>query len=243
MATEKLYIAKLENGEEIGPADQEVLIKLAENGTITATTMVRSKLIPEWDRAGEVDFLKAIIFRQQQEKMEEIAMNQPFMKRLMDRITLTAPQLDSGHGIVKTKVETLPAPSPLMRFLAGLTDFIIVVVCVVGLFIGAKACLENGILTDENAVYVTIPVLIVFVLMYFTLLIAFTTQTIGQRCWGMFLIRSNGKPFWIGRVFFYSLLTMIFGLFTPIFLIIGTKTYPELLTGTRFAKVLTTKKR
>ena len=101
MATEKLYIAKLENGEEIGPAEQDVLIKLAESGTITATTMVRSKLIPEWDKAGDVDFLKAIIFRQQQEKMEEIATNQPLLKRIRERITLTAPQLDTGHGIVK----------------------------------------------------------------------------------------------------------------------------------------------
>ena len=241
MATEKLYIAKLENGEEIGPAEQEVLIKLAQNGTITSTTMVRSKLIPEWGKAGEVDFLKAIIFKQQQEKMEEIANNQPLLKRIMERITLTAPQLDTG-GIVKTKVETLPKPSPLMRFLAGLTDFIVVIIGVALLFIGAKYCLENEILDDENAVYITVPVLIVFVIMYFTLFIAFTTQTIGQRFWGMFLIRTNGKPFWIGRVFFYSLLTTIFGIFTPIFLIIGTKTYPELLTGTRFAKVLTNKK-
>ena len=66
MATQRLYIAKLETGEEIGPVEQEALVKLAENGTITATTMVRSKLIPEWNKAGSVDFLKAIIFRQQQ---------------------------------------------------------------------------------------------------------------------------------------------------------------------------------
>lgn len=242
MATEKLYIAKLESGEEIGPAEQEALIKLAEVGTITATTMIRSKLIPEWNKAGNVDFLKAIIFKQQQAELVQIAQNKSIFKKIAERVTLTAPQLDNAVGLVKVKVENLPKPPPLLRILAGITDLVILIPCLIAIFCGGKYCLDNGFLTDDNAVYVTLSTMLVFYFAYFTLLISFTSQTFGQRFWGVFLIRANGKPFWMGRVFFFTLFLLPFGLFAPIFLAIGVKTYPELLTGTRLAKVLVKKK-
>lgn len=237
MATEKLYIAKLESGEEIGPAEAEVLIKLAENGTITNTTMVRSKLIPDWNRAGNVDFLKAIIFKQQQEALEQQALGKSIFSKIRDRIFLVAPQLDDSKGVIKVKAESLPAAMPLQRLLAGLTDILVLAICLGLIFFGAKQALANGVLTDDNAVYITVPAMIVFVILYFTILISWKTQTIGQHFWGIFLIRRNGKPFWMGRVFFFACLLLIFGIFTPIFLIIGTRTYPEILTGTRLAKV------
>ena len=36
MATEKAFLVKLESGEELGPMDTDALVKMAENGTITA---------------------------------------------------------------------------------------------------------------------------------------------------------------------------------------------------------------
>ena len=244
MATQKLYIAKLETGEEIGPVEQEALVKLAENGTITATTMVRSKLIPEWNKAGSVDFLKAIIFRQQQENLKQQALNKSAWQRLVERVTLTAPQavVNSAGGLVQTRPEALPKASPLSRILAGLTDAIILALCLAGIFYGGAQLLAQGVLDDSNAVPLTLCAMLAFYLLYFTLQIGLgSNQTIGQRIWGVQLIRQDGKPFWMARAYFFALLLLPLGVFSPIFMLLNLRSYPEVLTRTRLAKVLAKK--
>ena len=58
MANERMYLVKTTEGEEMGPADQETLVKWAENGKIRPDDKIRSTMIAKWDRAINYDFLK-----------------------------------------------------------------------------------------------------------------------------------------------------------------------------------------
>lgn len=241
MAPQKLYIAKFENGEETEPVEQDVLIKLAENGTITATTMIRSKLIPEWNKAGNVDFLKAIIFRQQQDILQTKALSKSAWQRFCDRITLTAPQavMNKAGGLVQTRPEMLPKATPGLRLLAGLTDGLVIVICLAALYFGGTQLRAHQILADGYCVLATLAAMLLFYLCYFTLQIGLgSNQTIGQRLWGIQLIRTNGKPFWMARVYLYALFLLPSMVLAPVFILPGLRTIPEMLTATRLAKVL-----
>lgn len=242
--TDKLYIVKLENGEQIGPCEEEVLVKLAEEGKITANAEVRSKLIADWNKASTVKFLKDIIFKQQQEKLEEIATADKSLKeRILERIYLVAPQIAETNGIVKIKPETFPAASPGFRLVAGFVDLIIILIGWAVIFFGCYTMLDAGILDDSNCVEVAVLLMMLFSVMYFTLCINFMTQTVGQRQFGIVLIKNDGKPFWISRAFFFGVLVTILGPFTIFFLMTNSKTIPELLTNTRMAKVVVPKKK
>ncbi|MBP1582606.1 MAG: hypothetical protein J6866_01500, partial [Victivallales bacterium] len=67
MGSERLYIVRTAAGDEFGPLDQEALVKYAENGKIAYNDKVRSTLIPQWEQAVNLSFLKDIL-RDQQEK-------------------------------------------------------------------------------------------------------------------------------------------------------------------------------
>ena len=84
--------------------------------------------------------------------------------------------------------------------------------------------------------------MLAFYLLYFTLQIGLgSNQTIGQRIWGVQLIRQDGKPFWMARAYFFALLLLPLGVFSPIFMLLNLRSYPEVLTRTRLAKVLAKK--
>jgi len=162
---------------------------------------------------------------------------------MLERMTAVAPQQEGRAGLVKVNVETLPPASPVQRIFAGVFDLVILGIIICGIFFGGQACLENKVFEEDGtAVTLTVMASLFVVLAYFSIMIGCFTQTVGQRFWGLFLIRTNGKPFWIGRVFFFSVFLVIFGLLTPFFLFAGAKTFQELLTGTRLAKVLVARK-
>ena len=50
MANERMYLVKTTEGEEMGPADQETLVKWAENGKIHPDDKIRSTMIAKWER-------------------------------------------------------------------------------------------------------------------------------------------------------------------------------------------------
>lgn len=242
MATEKKYIVRLENGEELPPSEPEVLIKLAEAKTITPGAMVRHQLIPGWEKAGNVDFLKAIIFKQQQENLVKQAHSKSGWEKFKEQVTLVAPQLEERRGAVKVNLETLPPARPMARLLAGAIDLIILAIVSTGLFFGGKACISSEVFEGGTCVCLTCGMIVTVVVLYYALMIGLCSQTLGQRFFGVFMIRTNGKPFWIGRVFFYALFLMPFFVFSPVFLLIGAKTFPELITCTRMAKALADRK-
>lgn len=241
MTSERLYIVKTVEGEELPPADQETLIKWAESGKIKAMDQVRSTLIAKWDKCVNLPFLKQILLAQQE--AEVLKQERSAWSKLVARVTLKAPELVGGTGLVSTRLETYPSASAPLRLMAILTDMVILLAIAIAIFFACMGLFRAGTLNQANGASVCMTAIFFAVFLYYLLQITFTTQTVGQRYWGIFLIRRDGQPFWMGRVFFYCFFMMIFGILTPIFLVLGGRSIQELLTGTRMAKVKLVKNR
>ena len=72
MAGERLYLVKTPEGEELGPVDENVLVKWTEEGKVTLECKVRTTLVPNWEPAIEVPALKKILKMRLVEKIESI---------------------------------------------------------------------------------------------------------------------------------------------------------------------------
>ena len=85
--TKKMYLAQNEAGEEFGPADQDTLIRWAEEGKINAFCKVRTTLIPKWDKAVDIPFLKPLLIAQVEEQLRK---NKLFLCPPQKTVTLCA---------------------------------------------------------------------------------------------------------------------------------------------------------
>ena len=75
--------------------------------------------------------------------------------------------------------------------------------------------------------------------MYFTYAMGMLGQTLGQRFWGIILIRKTGEQFYLGRAFAYATGLLCFGLLTPFFVFVSPsrRSMQEILTGTRMVRM------
>ncbi|MCR4575989.1 MAG: RDD family protein [Lentisphaeria bacterium] len=244
MANERMYLVKTVDGEEMGPADQETLIKWAESGKIKPNDQVRSTMIAKWDKAINMDFLKQLLLGAQE--AEVMKKNKGWFSKMIDRITLRAPELEGQSGIVSVRLETYPSASIPMRICASVMDTIIMVLAFIVVYFCCYALFRSGSLDQSNAGYVCTTVFFIIYMLYHVLMVAYRIQTSGQRYWGVFLCRKNGQKFWVGRVFFYFLFNI---LCMPIFIVNWVilasfgRTIPEILTGMRMVKVKLVKNR
>ena len=244
MASERMYLVKTVEGEEKGPADQETLIKWAENGAIKPKDMIRSTMIAKWDKAVNLPFLKQILLTE--EEKEVMKQNKGWWSKLVDRVSLRAPELEGQSGIVSVRLETYPAASIPMRICASAMDAVILLLVFIVVYFGCYALFRSGSLDQGNAGYVCTTVFFILYMLYHVMQISFRIQTPGQRYWGIFLCRKNGQKFWMGRVFFYflfNLLLMPFFLVNWVILASFGRTIPEILTGMRMVKVKLAKNR
>ena len=244
MANERMYLVKTTEGEEMGPADQETLVKWAENGKIRPDDKIRSTMIAKWDRAINYDFLKQLLLGV--EEAEVLKKNKTWFSKLMDRINLRAPELEGSSGIVRVRLETYPSASIPMRVMASLMDTVIMILVFIAVYFGCYALFRSGSLDQNNAGYICTTVFFLIYMLYHVLMIAYRIQTYGQRYWGVFLCRKDGQKFWVGRVFFYflfNLLLMPFFLVNWVILASFGRTIPEILTGLRMVKVKLAKNR
>lgn len=237
MLSERLYLVKNEAGEEMGPVDQEALVNWAKEGKITPGCKVRSTLIPQWGAAGSVDFLKPFIFAQQEAAIRK--KQNSIVNIIKRRIFLRAEDLMADGGLVKVRPETYPSASLLLRYLAGLTDTLLMLLLAAAISYLFTLLFRHGIFGKELVFYVGFGVFWVLCLLYFTLTIAYGTQTIGQRSWGIFLIKLDGQPFWVGRAFFYTIFMIPLGIFSALFVLTSEKklSAQEHLTGTRMVRI------
>jgi hypothetical protein len=236
MAKERSYLVKTETGEEIGPVDQEALIRLAENGRITPEAQVRSILVPRWERAVNIPFLKSLLFEKHAQQV--MAKKLTWWARVKNRATFRAEDSVSMHSLVKTRAENFDrAPMP-SRIFAAVIDLLIVFL---GCLILTGTCyvlLKREILNSSNAAYLLLLVCWLWMNFYYICMISVKTQTIGQKFWGIFLIRNNSMKFYAGRTFFYMLFTMLFGFFTPLHIRFSPskRSWQEILTSTKMVK-------
>jgi uncharacterized RDD family membrane protein YckC len=237
MATEKLYLARNEAGEEFGPADQDTLIRWAQEGKINAFSQVRTTLLPKWEQAVNLPFLKPLLIAQVEEKLRQE--HDTILARIRKRMTLSAEDIVTTNALVKVKLETFAHASLMHRFLAGLIDAGIVLAGAIAIYLLFALLFYLGLVGPEKVFYFGFILFWVWLLMYFTLCIALAVQTVGQRFWGIFLIRVDGRPFWMGRAFFYTLFLIPFGWLTALVGMFKTsyRGLPEKVTYTRMAKM------
>ncbi|MBR5023581.1 MAG: hypothetical protein IKX48_00840, partial [Victivallales bacterium] len=142
MANERMYLVKTVDGEEMGPADQETLVKWAESGKIHPDDKIRSTMIAKWDRAINYDFLKQLLLGV--EEAEVMRKNKSGFSKMMDRINLRAPELEGQSGIVSVRLETYPSASIPMRVMASLMDTVIMILVFIAVYFGCYALFRSG---------------------------------------------------------------------------------------------------
>ncbi len=238
MAKEKLYIVQTENGEEFEPANQDTLVAWAKAGQITPNCKIRTTLIAQWDKAVNVAFLKPILSEQLEKQI--MAEHNTFWYRLKLQMNLQAEDATTSNTILRSRPEAYPVPSLIIRYLAGIIDAVIVLAGGAAIFALMAFLLKQEITTPSNTFYIGFALFYTWALLYFTLSIGLGTQTLAQRYWGIFLIKDDGRPFWLGRAFFYSALLIPFGFLTPLFYIFTGKArgLQDWATKTRMAKIV-----
>ena len=236
MANERSYLVKTETGEEIGPIDQEALVKLAENGRITPYAQVRSVLVPRWEKAVNMPFLKQLLIEEQAKRV--LAKKVPWWIRIKNRATLRAEDSVALSTLVQVRAESFDRAPLLSRIFAAMIDLLIVVVGCLFLTGCCYILLKQEVLTTDNAAYVLLLLCWFWINFYYIFTISVKTQTVGQKFWGIFLVRTNSMKFFAGRTFFYLMFMILFGFFTPLHIKFtpSKRSLQEILTGTKMVK-------
>ena len=244
MANDRLFMVRNSDGEEFGPIDQQTVVKLAETGKITLESKIRSTLVNKWDPAIELDAIKPILKAQLSSQVEK--KNNTLWNRIKARINLRVRNMDDGrtNGLVRTDTAAAPTAPVAFRILAALTDWLILAVWFVILYLLFAWMFAHKIIGGNSIFYIGFLIYWTSILLYFTLSISLNTQTPGQRFWGIYLIRNDGDSFWIGRVFFYVVFMFPFGIFTPLFIYAtpSGRSFQEILTKTRVVKLVLQRK-
>ncbi|MBN2451528.1 MAG: RDD family protein [Lentisphaeria bacterium] len=235
-ANERLYILKTVDGEEYGPVDQECLVRWAENGRITAYCQIRSTLIARWESACEVPFLRSILLKQVEEKDTR---NASLFSRIRTLATRRAVQVVEISGLHEVRPEDFEAARMHIRAAAALLDLAVVVLSGVATYLVFALLFSARVLGPNGAFYLGLMVFYLSAVMYYAYNMGFSGQTVGQRFWGIILIRKNGEEFYLGRAFTYTIGMFCFGLLTPFvaFVAPSGRSLQEIVTGTRMVRV------
>ena len=237
MSKERRYLVKTESGEEIGPLDQDALIHLTQIGTITVEARIRSVLVPSWEKAVDLPFLKPLLLEQQAKRVMDEKVS--WWTHIKNRALFRAEDAVVIGSLVKVRAESFERASIISRILAAIIDLLIVILgC--ALFTGACYLgLKRGVLNADNCAYLLLCLCWCWFIFYYVYMIGVKTQTVGQRFWGIFLIRTNAMKFYVGRAFFYMIFMIPFGLLTPlhVWLMPSKRSWQELLTGTRMVRL------
>lgn len=236
MANERSYLVKTEIGEELGPVDQEALVRLTENGRITPDALVRSVLVPRWEKAVNMPFLKPLLLEKQAQRILEKKV--PWWVRIKNRATLRAEDSVAMSSLVKVRAESFDRAPIFSRIFAALIDLFIVLIGCLFLTGCCYILLKMEVLTTDNAAYILLLLCWFWINFYYIFTISVKTQTIGQKFWGIFLVRTNSMKFFAGRTFFYLLFMLFFGFFTPLHIKFtpSSRSLQEILTGTKMVK-------
>jgi len=236
MANERSYIVKLESGDEFGPVDQEALVRYAETGRINYKAQVRSVLVPRWEKAANLPFLKPIL----QSQLEKALLSEKlsFWGKIVRRVTLKIDATVSTGSLVKVKAETFERAKMFTRIMAAFLDLLVLFAGGLLLTVLCYMLLKMDVLTTDNAAYVLLLLGFIWFLGYYILLITLNVQTLGQKFWGVFLVRITGEKFYYGRTFLYAIFMLFFGFFSPFHVLLSPskRSWQEILTGTKMVK-------
>ena len=245
MANDRLFMVRTSDGEEIGPVDQQTVVKLAETGKINLESKIRSTLVNKWEPAIELDAIKPILKAQLQTRVEQ--KNNTKWNKIKARINLKVRKMDDGKtsGLVRMDPAAAPNASFGLRICAAVTDLLILAAWFVILYLIFAWIFAHKIIDGNSIFYIGFLIYWTTFLLYYILNISLSSQTPGQRFWGIYLVCRDGDNLWMGRIFFYVLFMILLGILSPIaiFATPSGKTFQEILTNTRMARILLQNKR
>ena len=233
------YIVKTQGGKEYGPVDQEVLVQWAQTGRISADCEIRNSLMQSGNPASKVPFLKDIIENQLRAKTQnrilapqisEIFSSDPNKSSIQAKSLNTTGQFTYTPADVK------------IRFGAFIVDAILVGAVGVIYFFGAANLLQGD--ANQHNVFVGFTLIFLFtVLMYYTVTMGFTAQTLGQWLFGIMVVRTGGQPVLMGRAFVYSVFYMLLFWSTVVFAycLPSKRAMQDMLSGVRVITIATKK--
>lgn len=225
MSSQMKYMVRTPDGNEYGPVDQDGLLQWAQTGRLTAECEVRNALMNKWNPATKVPFLKDVVAKQTPTVSAESSVKGALSK------------LRGGTAGKGTAFRYTPAPLGL-RFASWLIDTVILVVVGGVLIIGANTMLGNG--ADPKVVYTGFTLALVFCsVMYYTILLAFTAQSVGQKFWGIMVVRPNGDPVLMARALVFSVfyLLLFWSSFPFIFSLPNKKALQDIFSGLVVARI------
>lgn len=205
-STSLTYLMRTPDGKEYGPVDQDMLVQWAQAGRVTPECEISNTLIKQWTPATKIAFLQGHLIEQADGKGKG---KQVSSLRKAQSFSL------GQSGVFKYK----PA-GPFLRFGALLLDW--------GMFaiLGAvllQVCYHvgtDGVIPVEVLFMAATLLFVILYLLYYTLSIGLTAQTLGQWFFGIMLSRPDGEPVLLGRALMFTVLHLVFWWTTPPFAVI-----------------------
>jgi uncharacterized RDD family membrane protein YckC len=229
MAGAMKYMVRTGDGSEYGPVDQEALVQWAKAGRITSEAEVRNALMQKWNPADKLPFLKEII-----ENQANAGSGDTSVKSKLSNLVNPEAEGSKG-GVFKYTAATIQ-----LRFSAWVTDTLILLLIGAGILIAASSLIQGG--ANSKVIFTIATLAFVFcILMYYTVLLGFTAQTVGQMFWGIMVVRSQGEPVLMGRALVFSVFYLIFFWTTLVFAfsLPSKRGLQDLLSGVRVVKINT----
>ena len=236
--TEKKYLVKTLDGQQYGPVDQECLVRWVKTGRVTRGCQIRSTLLARWETAAEVRFLREHIEAQERATVAVADVAAPtFWDKLKTRATMRGTRSRTAAGIHETKAADFQAAPIWMRVASGLSDLVVVLLLGAGVFL-AMAYLCSVGLDANSAFYLGTALFYAVALLYFAWTVYLSAQTVGNKLWGLLVIRAIDEDLLLGRCFLYALGVICVGFLTPLYLfVLATERAPqEGVSGTRVVK-------
>ncbi len=239
---ERAYIVKLENGESLGPLDEEALKRLAQEGTITENAEIRSTMLAIWEKAKNIDCLKKI-YRAQMLKRAEAYANDP-KAQLKARLEMRG-DYDPLATALSQEGITYQNAGFLVRFLAGLLDLVILAAAALLLLFLSWSLMRGGLLSPNGALGLFCVATWSLSAVYYMVYLTWRGQTIGQRFWGLVVITPDLRNVYPIKGFLFFLLLAFFGLLSPLtWLCTGCRfTLQELVPKVMVRHITVTRKR
>lgn len=232
---ERRYLVRTPSGEEYGPVDQDTLVRWAESGRISGSCEVRSTLLARWDSARNTRFLSEIL----RAREETQAKKEPgLLGRIKRRATMRAIETRHSSGLNRSRGAEYQTAPLALRLMSGFTDMGVVLILFVLVYLGMALLYAAGIFTGTGAFTVGVALAYILAMMYFAWCLAFRAQTVGQRVWGLLVVRSGDEVIRLGRGFTFAFGVMLFWFLTPfvVYVLPSGRAFQDLLSGVRVVK-------
>jgi uncharacterized RDD family membrane protein YckC len=233
--TERKYLVKTVDGEQLGPADQDQLKKWVETGRLSPVCQVRCTLLNRWEKARDIAFLKDL-FDARQAPKKDLPVGP--LGRVLQRLTLRAARVEMRSGLQRNKQVEYDAASIMLRLLAGASDLLIMLALAIAIYLVMAGLHVSGVMDSTSAFYLGLVIFYPLFLIYYAGNISSRAQTPGHKLWGLMVVHKGGDELFLFRCFWFTMFMLAFGVTTPLvmFVLPSGRALQDVLCGVRVVR-------